>query len=326
MDIDRIKCFAELHLHLDGSLSVAAVRGLCGYLMMEAPGEEEIHSKLSVSEGCRDLNEYLEKFAYPCSLLVTYEGIRFAVNNLLRELKGLGHMYAEIRFAPSKHVGKLSQEEVIRAAIEGLDDNILPAGLILCCMRGGERAENLETVRLAGKYLGRGVCALDLAGAEALFPANLYEEEFRLAKSLGVPFTIHAGEACGPKSIRAALDLGATRIGHGVRAIEDDELMRELADKKILLEFCPTSNLNTCVFKSYSEYPLRKFLRAGVPVCINTDNMAVSDTTLVREFKHLDESLGLSDGEIKTLLKNAAVYSFAPEDVKQRILGEIERL
>ena len=181
-------------------------------------------------------------------------------------------------------------------------------------MRGDRtHAANMETVRTAAKYLGKGVAAADLAGAEGLYPTRDFEEEFTLAGSLGVPFTIHAGEADGPESIRAALKFGAARIGHGVRAIEDGELMEELAGRGTILEMCPTSNLQTKAVKRLSDYPLREYLRRGIKATVNSDNMTVSDTWVGREFGLLFREYALTEEEACQLRKNAEEAVFRCE-------------
>ena len=124
--------------------------------------------------------------------------------------------------------------------------NGIKAQLILCCMRGADNDElNNETIRMAKKYLGQGVCAADLAGAEALFPTSKYRELFAYAKELGVPFTIHAGEADGVESMRLAIEYGAQRIGHGIRSWNDNDMKALLIQKDICLTLCPSSNLQT---------------------------------------------------------------------------------
>lgn len=303
----------DLHLHLDGSLSVDIIRKLADVQqILLTESDAELQKKLQVEEGCTSLNEYLTKFDFPLTFLQTKEGIAESVFLLQEELKKEGISYAEIRFAPQLHLQKgLTQDEVVESAVKGLERSDIPAALILCCMRGREvREQNMETVRMAGKYLGKGVCALDLAGAEALFPTEDYEREFVLAKELGIPFTIHAGEAAGPESVRRAVAFGAKRIGHGVRAHEDAELMKELAEKGIVLELCPTSNLNTAIFSDIKEYPLRKLMDAGVRVTINTDNRMVSNTTLEKEYILLKETFSLTQMEVETLMKNGAEASF----------------
>lgn len=316
----------DLHLHLDGSLSLASVRQLAAMEHLALPeNDRELLARLQVSRDCKDLNEYLEKFLFPLSLLQTKTSIATVVRNLTEELKRRGLIYAEIRFAPQLHTDRgLSQAEVIEAAIAGLKDSDFHANLILCCIRGRDNhPRNLETVRLAGDYLGNGVCAVDLAGAEALFPTVDFQEEFALANALGIPLTIHAGEAAGPGSVYDALGFGARRIGHGVRSVEDEGLVETLAQKGIALELCPTSNLNTRIFGRMEDYPIRRFLKAGVRVTVNTDNMTVSGVTLESEFEALMDACSLTKQELQTLVRNAAEACFASEEEKAWLNREI---
>ena len=305
----------DLHLHLDGSLSLSSVRELAPMQNIEIEKDDaKLLQKLQVSPECKDLNEYLEKFDFPCFLLQTEAALTRAVANLCAELADQGLVYAEIRFAPQFHLLKgLDQGRVVAAAAAGLDQEKFKANLILCCMRGSDNHEaNLETVRVAKEWLGRGVCAVDLAGAEALFPTENFGDLFALAAELGVPYTIHAGEACGPESVRTALKFGARRLGHGVRSVEDEALVARLAAEGVTLELCPTSNLNTSIFSCMEEYPLERLMAAGVKVTVNTDNMMVSGVTLASEL----EKLGLTREQMRLLAENAADASFASPAVK----------
>ncbi len=324
MDMEKNFALVDLHLHLDGSLSLDSVKKLAALQNIEIPdNDKELLEKLQVSDGCRDLNEYLEKFDFPCSLMQTPIGITTAVKNLEAELAAQGLIYAEIRFAPQLHTLQgMTQSEVVAAAVKGMGQSALKSTLILCCMRGkGNQEANLETVHVAKEFLGKGVGAIDLAGAEALFPTADFEDLFVLAKELEVPYTIHAGEADGPESVYKALEFGAKRIGHGVRSIEDEALVQRLAAEGITLEMCPTSNLNTSIFESYEAYPLKKFLEAGVKVTINTDNMTVSNTTVAEELQHLN----LTEQERKQVAQNAGEAAFADAETKKWILEEIEK-
>lgn len=313
----------DLHLHLDGSLSLRSVRELAGMQqIMVEPDDGKLLQMLQVGPDCKDLNEYLEKFRFPLSLLQRGEAITRSVENLRRELKDQGVLYAEIRFAPQLHLLQgLNQRQVVQAAVDGLKAEGVRAELILCCMRGDQNhEENLETVRLTAEFLGKGVCAMDLAGAEALFPNPQFEDLYALARELGVPFTIHAGEALGPESVCQALNFGAKRLGHGVRSAEDPKLLKRLAAEKITLELCPTSNLNTSIFESIEDYPLLTLLDAGVPVTINTDNTTVSGVTLQEEWEKVIRTFGLTDEQIYSLQKNAVEASFGPPEVKRWLM------
>ena len=315
----------DLHLHLDGSLSLASVRELAALDGIEDLGDDEsLLKRLQVDPECRDLNEYLEKFSFPCSLLQTPEALTLAAANLRRELAAEGMLYAEIRFAPQLHLDRgMTQRQVVEAAAAGLSGEGVKASLILCCMRGaGNREKNLETVRTAAEFLGRGVCALDLAGAEALFPTCGFEAEFALARELGVPCTIHAGEAGGPASIRKALKFGAKRIGHGVRCIEDEALMAELAERQIPLELCPTSNIQTCIFERIEDYPIARLMDAGIRATVNTDNRMVSGVTLSSE---MDKAASLlTPDRMARAVRNSVEAAFADEETKNWLRREVD--
>ena len=317
----------DLHLHLDGSLSLESVRELARmqHISVE-PDDKKLLKILRVGPDCRDLNEYLEKFAFPCSLLQKPEAITRSVGNLRRELKDQGLIYAEIRFAPQLHTLQgLNQHQVIQAAVDGLKGEGVRASMILCCMRGQDiQGENLETVRLAAEFLGKGVCAVDLAGAEALFPNEDFEDLFALAKELGVPYTIHSGEASGPASVYKALEFGTRRLGHGVRSVEDPELMMRLAREGITLELCPTSNLNTNIYSSIVEYPLLRLMEAGIRVTLNTDNTMVSGVTLQSEWEKVLNAFSLSEAQILTLQKNSAEAVFGDAELKRWLYREID--
>ena len=321
--------FIDLHLHLDGSLSLKTIRQLAAMQGVEVPRDDrELLSWLQVGPDCRDLNEYLEKFSFPCSLMQTEEAITLTVANLCGELMEQGLLYAEIRFAPQLHtLGGLTQEQVVQAAVEGLKVHPFRANLILCCMRGNtNQRENLETVEIAPRYLGKGVCAVDLAGAEALFTTDTFRDLFRVVEEKHLPRTIHAGEACGPESVWDALEFGAQRLGHGVRSMEDPALIRRLAGQGVTLELCPTSNLNTCIFEKMEDYPLVQLMDAGVAVTVNTDNMTVSGVTLESEMEKLADTFHLTDEHFKTLARNAAKASFASAEDKEWLLAQIAAL
>ncbi len=319
----------DLHLHADGALSVDTAIKLAEMQGVNLPttDREALSRLLTVPADCRDLNEYLEKFALPCSLMLTKETISEAFFRIKEDLRAKGLIYAELRFAPQLHLAQgLTQAEVIEAAIAGCDRSALKSNLILCCMRGDDNREaNLETVRLAADYKDCGVVAVDLAGAEALFPTKDFEDIFAYARELGLTFTIHAGEAAGPESVRWALEFGASRIGHGVYSIRDESVLALLRERDIPLELCITSNLQTKAEESLEAYPLRELMAEGITVTLNTDNPTVSGTTMKAELALAKKAFGLLNGEIKQLLLNAAGHSFADEETKAELVGKIEK-
>ncbi len=313
----------DLHLHADGALSVDTAIKLADMQGVTLPtyDREALSDLLTVPADCEDLNEYLKRFALPCSLMLTKETISEAFYCIKEELIQNELIYAELRFAPQLHLAKgLTQEEVLLAAMEGCERSKLKTNLILCCMRGNDNKDaNRETVRLAAKYK----LPLDLAGAEALFPTSDFEDIFSYAKELGLKYTIHAGEATGYESVEKALDYGASRIGHGVHSVQNEATMKRLADAGIALELCITSNLQTKA-ETLNTYPLKKLMESGVIVTLNTDNPTVSGTTMRREVELAKTAFGLSDQDIKTILLNAAKVSFADDLTKKELKKIIE--
>ena len=260
---------------------------------------------LCVMDDCRDLNDYLSKFEYPCRALKTPEHIERAFFELGEDLYNQGISYGEIRFAPQLSIGEINENEAVEAAIKGVKkaetEYDIRLGIILCCMRTTEHEHNFLTVEAARKYLGEHVCAIDLAGAEGIYPTENFEQEFVMARKYDIPFTIHAGEAAGPESIWKALEFGASRIGHGIRCIEDGALIDYLARYEIPLEICPISNMQTRVYTDMRNYPLKELLLNGVCATLNTDNMTVSNTCLADQIKFVKTNCDITDEDIKLM-------------------------
>lgn len=304
----------ELHLHLDGSLRPETVWDIANKDHIEIPAKslEEVRFMMEVPEDCRSLNEYLERFELPLKVLQKAEHIERVSFELVEDLAKEGIGYAEIRYAPLQSIREgLTQDEVTEASIRGVKKAMnkypgIRAGIILCCMRGNDIEElNMQTIETAAKYLGDTVCAVDLAGAEALFPTENFEKLFARADKLGIPFTIHAGEAAGVDSMKCAVKFGARRIGHGVAAIKDEAFIKELIEKNICLEVCVKSNYQTKVVRSIREHPIHKLFSKGVRVTVNSDNRTCSKTSLSNEINILKSSLGFSDEEIDKMKEYA---------------------
>lgn len=180
--------------------------------------------------------------------------------------------------------------------------------------------ENNLTVKLAAEYVRRHVVGIDLAGPEGPIPNKDFSFFFEDAKTMHIPFTIHAGEAAGPESMQEALDLGTKRIGHGIRCLESNQMVQSLVDHNITLECCATSNLNTKVFKNIDSYPLKTLLSKRIKATLNCDNMTVSNTNLPKEFKLLESKTNLTEVEEHQLLLNSINATFASNQ-KNRLLA-----
>lgn len=306
----------ELHCHLDGSLSKKFIQTRLG----RAVSEEE----LSVTPNCRSLAEYLEKFALPGACLKDEDGLEGAGYDVLETMSSENVYYAEIRFAPLLSVTEeMGTEQVIAALLKGLErgkkDFGVEYNVITCAMRHHSEEQNYQMIKTARQFLGAGVCAADLAGAEAQYPMSEFMELFRKTKELRMPFTIHAGECGNAQNIADAVRAGAGRIGHGIAMRGNPVMQKQIREAGIGIEMCPISNLQTKAVESAEEYPIREFLDAGIRVTVNTDNRTVSNSSMTKELEFIQKMYGISDDEIRLLMRNAAEAAFADEAVKNRL-------
>lgn len=300
----------ELHLHLDGSLNVEYASKLLG-----KDCKNEMGGSNSTS-----LADYLKRFDLPIDLLQYYDNIVEFCYLLGKDLVNDGVIYAEVRFCPLFHNKKISVDRVITAIRVGFARvEELKINLIFCMMRHFSFDDNLKIINLAKKYLGNGCCAIDLAGSEAQFPTSDFEELFTIAKNENIPFTIHAGEADGPTSLMSAIKFGTKRIGHGVRCVEDDNVVKLIRDNNIYLEVCPTSNIDTKTFASINEHSIKRLVEEGLLVTISTDNRTVSNTTLTNEYKILRDAFNFTDEDFLKFNLNAIDASFLSDDEKEEL-------
>jgi len=327
---EGMKHYIDLHLHLDGSLPLNCIHRLAelGSVALPAKDFPELTPYLVADPNCKDLTEFLDKFQLPIALLQREECLELAVYELLRMISAQGVIYAEIRFAPSSHCREgLTQRQVVAAVVRGLERGLkafpIQAQLIACCMRGVDLEINMETARVTKEFLGKGVCCMDLAGAEALFPTKDYAELFAYARSLDIPFIIHAGEAAGPESVWTALEFGAKRIGHGIHSVKDPNLVEYLREHKIPLEVCVTSNVQIKEIENVENHPVSALIAAGVPVTLNTDNMTISGTTVAGEFALVQNAFGLTDDQCRQLLLNAADAAFLSDPAKADLRSKL---
>ena len=310
----------ELHCHLDGSLSREFLENRLGRKVQPS----EIH----VSDDCLSLQEYLEKFDLPCQCLQDAQGLELAGYDVLKNMSRENVRYAEVRFAPLLSENEnLNCHQVIEAVIRGMNRGKkefgVEYGIITCAMRHHSQEDNSRMIKTAREYLGYGVCAADLAGAEAAYPMAQFMELFQNTRKLEMPFTLHAGECGSVQNIVDAVKAGAGRIGHGIAMRGHYNIQKELADRGIGIEMCPISNLQTKAVNSPSEYPIREFLNTGLKVSINTDNRTVSNTSLIKELQFIQNTYGIQEEEIRLMMKNAVDTAFATDEVKERLYSEL---
>jgi adenosine deaminase len=216
--------------------------------------------------------------------------------------------------------------DVIRATLSGLRAGQaktgLAGGLIITALRTMPPDRNVELAQAAGRLVGEGGGGFDLAGDEAGHPPGTHEDAFRVARSLGLNLTIHAGEGAGPESVRQAIALGALRIGHGIRAREDPEVVEMARENGVEFDTAPTSNVQTKAVPRLEDHPLLQFFRAGIKVTISTDSRTVSRTTLTNEYLKVATVLGASRADIWAMNLQAVDGAFAEPALKARLRQE----
>ena len=306
----------ELHLHLDGSIRIST---------LEEYAKREIKQEVIAPDKCLNLEDYLTKFSLPVQFLQTKENIERACYELSEDLEEDGVIYAEVRFAPIKLTESgLHLEEIVETVIHGFQKAKIRISLILCMMRNDTHDTNMKIVDLAEKFLGKGVVALDLAGDERGYPTSSFENIFSIIQKKKIPFTIHAGEINDIDSLKAALHYGARRLGHGIHTIHYPELINEIIENKILLEVCPTSNIQTNSVIDYYHHPIKRLYEKGCLLSISTDNRTVSNITLTEEYQKLIDTFHFTVEDFCNWNLNAINRSFLSERERQKYQSIIE--
>ncbi|MCU6707209.1 adenosine deaminase [Paenibacillus sp. J5C_2022] len=322
----------DLHVHLDGSVKPETIIDLAKRDGQELPAWDAagLAPYMKVEGDCASLAQYLDKFHFVGAFLHTAYALERVAYELVEQSAAHNCYYIEVRFAPQLHRERgLSVRDAIRHVVEGLRRGEVAfkvkARCIAICLRGHDKVRNMEVIREAAEFYGQGVVAVDLAGAEAAYPPGLYEEEFHLARQLHMPVTIHAGEAGGADNVETAINvLGASRIGHGVRLKEDMNVFRLVRDRRIPLEFCPISNIQTKAVSGWDQYPVRDYFEQGIPITVNTDNLTVSDTTITKEYAALVAHFKFTEEELCQLVRNGAQAAFLLPPEKENLIRKIE--
>ncbi|WP_410536867.1 adenosine deaminase [Streptomyces sp. KL2] len=335
-----------LHDHLDGGLRPATVAELareCGYGGLPETDPEALGTWFREAADSGSLERYLETFAHTCAVMQTREALVRVAAECAEDLAADGVVYAEVRYAPEQHLeAGLTLEEVVEAVNEGFREgerrareagHRIRVGVLLTAMR--HAARSLEIAELANRYRDAGVVGFDIAGAEAGHPPTRHLDAFEYLKRENNHFTIHAGEAFGLPSIWQALQwCGADRLGHGVRIIDDihaagdgtvklGRLAAYVRDKRIPLELCPTSNIQTGAASSYAEHPIGLLRRLRFRATVNTDNRLMSGTSMSREFGHLVETFGYTLDDMQWFTVNAMKSAFIPFDERLAMINEV---
>jgi adenosine deaminase len=314
----------ELHLHLDCSLSYAVVARLDPSIMREQYEREFI-----APPQCTSLADFLTRAPRGFQLMQNQEALGLVVEDLFEQLAADAVVYAEIRFAPLLHTYRGMRpaavvEAVDRATTSCIRSTGIEARLILCTLRHFSSAQGLETAQLVESFRGSRVVALDLAGDEKGFAIDAQVPAFRYSIEHGLSRTAHAGEARGAESVRETLEkLQPSRLGHGVRSVEDALLIEHLRSERIHLEMCPSSNVQTGAAGSYRAHPIDSLYRAGVSVGINTDARTITNISLSREYQRLRDHFGWGGQQFRACNLEALRAAFVEDPIKASLSEKI---
>jgi adenosine deaminase len=327
MDLSQLPK-VELHLHLDCSLSYDVVQQLDPAIR----SLDDYTERYVAPPKCSGLADFLSRTRASVALLQTGDALRLATHDLFRQLQEDGVIYAELRFAPLLHTERgLSPADVVaivdEATAQASAATGVQAGLILCTLRSFSEAQSLQTVRLVEQFRQQGKCvvAFDIAADEAL-SLDPHVAAFQYAAACGIPRTAHAGEARGAASVNETLDrLQPSRIGHGVRSIEDAPTVERLKQDSIHLEICPACNVQIDIYPTYADHPIDRLYREGVSLGVNTDTRGVGDTTLTRDYMLLAEHFGWTAADFLHVNLNALAASFAPKRIKDDLAERLRR-
>lgn len=337
---------ALLHDHLDGGLRPATVLELAdevGYQHLPADNADELATFFRTAAHSGSLVRYLEPFAHTVGVMQTADALHRVAFECVEDLAADNVVYAEVRFAPELHIdGGLSLDEVVDAVLAGFAAGEKAAGgagrtIVVRCLVTAMRhaARSREIAELAVRFRDRGVVGFDIAGAEAGYPPSRHLDAFEYMRSNNARFTIHAGEAFGLPSIHEAIAFcGADRLGHGVRIVDDISVAEDgtvqlgplaaiLRDKRVPLELCPSSNVQTGAVNSLAEHPFDLLARARFRVTVNTDNRLMSDTTMSQEMLRLVEAFGYGWSDLLRFTINAMKSSFLHFDERLALIDGV---
>lgn len=329
---------ADLHRHLEGSLRLATLAEIAREHGVDLPSYdiEELRPYVQITNDPADFHIFLAKFRLLRRFYKTPEAVARVAYEAVADAAEDNIRYLELRFNPAAlaRTQGFSYEEVsdwvIEAVLRAQRDYPITVRLIATIVRdeGVENARRIVEVALARQQSG--LTGLDLAGDEVNYSAEPFAPLFRSAGEVGLGLTVHAGEAGGAENVRHAVaEMGARRIGHGVRSIENSDVIKLLRDEGVTLEVCPTSNLQTGIMHNFSHHPLRDLYMLGVRVTLNTDDPSVSDTTLTDEYLVASMAMGLRMNQLRMMTRNALRAAFVSEDerlsLEEKMMAEFDR-
>jgi adenosine deaminase len=316
---------AELHVHLEGTAPPALVRRLAERNGLRVPaGLFDSSERFAYT----DFLDFLRTYDMAASVIRTGQDYRDVTYEYLAGCARDGALYVELTASPDHAalVG-LSDEEHLGGIARGIDDaradHDIEGRILISCVRNFGVEQALRVARHAAERPHPYVVGFSMAGDEENYPAQDYADAFRVAAEAGLGCTVHAGEWAGADSVRGALELPVTRISHGVRSIEDPALVAELADRGVVLECCPTSNVVLGVFPSYEQHPLPRLLAAGVRVTLGSDDPPYFGASVGGEYSVCRERFGFDDQMLRDITRTAIDAAFCEEGLKQRLMQRV---
>ena len=327
--IDPSLPLVELHRHLDGNVRLQTILDLSRqhYLPLPAGDIESLRPYVQATDPQAGVMSFIAKFQWPMAVLADLDACHRVAYENVEDAKKDNLDYIELRFSPwfMAEANGLDPAGVVEAVVEGVKAGETDFGIkvnligILSRTYGPNIAAKELDVLLSQS---KSITALDLAGDESNYPAEWFKEHFHTARDTDWHVTVHAGETAGPDSVWQAIrELGAERIGHAVRALEDPVLLDYLTDHRIGVESCLTSNIQTSCVADYASHPLKTFLEHGIPASINTDDPGISGIDLAYEYNVAARKAGLSDAQILKAQVNALETAFLTVEERQALIA-----
>ena len=310
----------ELHFHLDCSLSFAAVSSIDPTVTLEVYQQD-----FNAPEKFANLADFFSRAPKGTALMQNEEQLRLVTFDVFEQLRRDNIIYVEILLVPYMHTQQgLSVENVVEIVDDAVEKASLNTGIeariVLSTLRHYSTLQSLTTVKLVERFRGKHVGGIDLGAYEAGYPIFAHIPAFQYAEQQGIPRTVHAGEARGPDSVWETLkNLRPSRIGHGVRSIEDPMLIDHLRRERIHLEVCPTSNVQIDLFDTYAHHPINTFYEEGLSVSVNTDTRTIANVTLTQEYEKLHTAFGWDKQRFLRCNLDALSAAFLPDDVKAQL-------
>lgn len=324
LDIPKV----ELHLHVEGAIPLQTLLDL-----IQKKGEESITTVEDLQKRLMytDFAHFIEIWIWKNTFITEERDFEEITYQVLHCLSRQNVKYVEAFYSPSDYQKQgLSTQKITEYVIKGKEraynDFNIQSELIIDIVRGNGPEVSMQQLDEVDPYLGKGIIGIGLGGSEQKFPADLYASVYREAKNRGFRLTAHAGETAGAASIWTAIEkLGVERIGHGVRAYEDPQLVSLLKERQIPLEMCVTSNVKTGVCNSFTAHPLQQYYQQGLLVTVNSDDPTMFNTTLSHEYVILAQELGFSVRDLKALSMNGITASFMSDKNKEVMKSQFEK-